>query len=322
MMRKQRESSRTSARKRQVGFTVKEPFVDNTPIEKIERKPDLISSVGRRERRPRGVIKNTSDAEQVGSSDYLMNIQNRHSNQTIYILGNGPEIACLDDRTYETIKNGISIGTNATHLIFPKTTYYVAGHPIHYVLNCKHGLVDKSRFYHGWDITQDIDYEKNRTVRYENIPRSPVYSEEYRNQISFSAINIACLMNPSRIIFIGIDMKSNQRFYDQNTSLKEKLLEQVKSIQKEAKSSQLSEDTNNTINILTGKMSINYANTYGRFRGEYTRVFKEMRSIGIQPVIHNANSILAEAGADILENIDERSSSNHSGKKRKSKNTK
>jgi len=79
MMRKQRESSRTSARKRQVGFTVKEPFVDNTPIEKIERKPDLFSSVGRRERRPWGVIKNTSDAEQVGSS--VIFIEKLHKNK-------------------------------------------------------------------------------------------------------------------------------------------------------------------------------------------------------------------------------------------------
>lgn len=66
-MRKQRESSRSSARKKR-------------------ERPDSISSVGRRERRHGSVIKNTSDADQVGSSGVFM----KDTTKNQYVLNSFP----------------------------------------------------------------------------------------------------------------------------------------------------------------------------------------------------------------------------------------
>ena len=224
-----------------------------------------------------------------------------HKDQTIYIVGCGSELLNLPNNIKEKITKGISIGLNAVHLFLDKMTYHASGHPFHYALNCKYGNVSSCRFYQGHDI--GYDYARNKSLRYHGSPQSCVHSPEFKHQISFTATNLACLMGCNNIIFVGISMKTYQHYYDLVDGMKKNMDKQAQDILDNTNNNILLEDGKQFISTLHQKRNAYnayFADHYGRFLGEYGKLFKQMQDNGIYPHTYNQNSIIAEAGAKII----------------------
>lgn len=226
-------------------------------------------------------------------------IMNIHKNEVVYIIGTGIELVNLPENVIDQIKNGISIGLNSTHLFLPETTYHCAGHPIQYLLNVKYGNVKGCRIYSGtWQ--PKILEEKSICMKVQDLnfanAQDPNISQ---HQVSFNAINAACLMGSKKIVFVGIDMKNKEHYYDLSLEMKQKLLDQTNTIKNEENlDTAVKDDTNVLLDILNGK---NPEFKYDWFKKEYTQLFQSLwNNSGISCYTYNPDSIIHESGATLI----------------------
>ena len=80
---------------------------------------------------------------------FLNDYANVHKDETIYLIGTGPEILNISAKYRDKIKEGTSIAVNSHHLFIENPTYHCSGHWSHYLLNCEHSNPTGCRFFQG-----------------------------------------------------------------------------------------------------------------------------------------------------------------------------
>lgn len=173
----------------------------------------------------------------------LVDFNNRHLGETVFILGNGEELSKLTKNQIETLKKHTTIGVNYSNIILP-STYMISGHFSH-ILYAKEFLDisnTKAIFFQGVrDGIEKFKIEKiiPITTKYFfndldiEIPRVFKDNGGYligSSNVLLSATNLAYVMGAKRIIFIGFNQRNRVHFYDCNSEMKDTLRENIKKI--------------------------------------------------------------------------------------------
>lgn len=163
---------------------------------------------------------------------FISETKDLYKGETCFVIGCGPQLADLTKKHIEIISNSISIGCNASIYLLP-TTYWVSS----YILWCN---IARNRF---TMRTNSIHFQNPRdnytfneewieTVPYDKWPwiidkellikhhlkRGMAYRTAAMKQIQFAA-HLGC----SKIVCIGVEMKTEDHFYTKFPEICEKL---------------------------------------------------------------------------------------------------
>jgi len=236
----------------------------------------------------------------------IEDLKNIHSGETIFILGNGTRLKDLTQNEIDTINNGISIGCNASHLVFEDTDYFMTGHYVQLLLNHYFGN-SKVRIFQGEPTldnslkkTMNVIQTTNRNVVTHNMSEMIKDINENSNlvgaeQIGFAATHIAMILGASRVVYVGFDHKSTNHFYSFEP-FKETIKHQLESLRETFRGDTfIQEDIDDF-----GTPS--YFNEYYKTLNQFKDIFHHLKNTyNITPCTIEANSIIAEAGAEVLD---------------------
>lgn len=262
----------------------------------------------------------------------ITDYNNKHKGETIYLIGNGPDLLNIPDDYKKKIQKGISIGVNACHLFLPETTYFVGGHWSSYLLNCHYGKVTGCRFFQGlqrllsktpilpasyqlqgpysleypfYEQNNTIDIAPNMrypfddvSVLFENVTEtSPILGQE---QIGFTATHLACIMGAKNIVYLGFDQRTSNHYY-QDEKLIGLFMEQSYELLKRYEHDPfLNNDIRTMIRKITKKEVLDYASAKNVYGLKFGSMFAKMKKKGVRPVVHNKDSIIAESGGIVM----------------------
>ena len=143
-------------------------------------------------------------------SDY----DNLHPKNTIFVVGNGPQLANLTQAQIFQLEKNITIGTNASYLSV-ESPYYIAGHASAMLLTCHFTSKPANRVFHGepqyhpflpeWNVTSIANINIVGPVGYFPKPlgsKGPLVGAE---NVALSATHLAHIMGVSRIVYIGFE---------------------------------------------------------------------------------------------------------------------
>jgi len=255
----------------------------------------------------------------------LEDIYQIHTGETIYLIGNGPGALEISESYKEKIENGISIGVNSSHLWGP-TTYQASSTWSCYLLSCHYGVVTGCRFYQGQGIGTDSSwpfggattvqtsfFSDNNTIDIHSNMNEPSSTNALfdkpdkgsplfgRDNIMFTATNLATVMGASRIVYLGFDQRDDGHYYDIP-----RLMDMYKQQTQEMKEMYSSDP-----HIFKDLEDMEYKNINKEAKPEYLRsnwcrdklshLFVAMKENDITPVVHLEDSIVYEAGAALEE---------------------
>ncbi len=241
-----------------------------------------------------------------------------HEGETIYLIGNGPDLHNISESYKEKIANGISIGVNASHLFLPQTTYHCCGHWSHYLLNCEYGSVAGCRFFQGPKIDEGprsldscfhednktLDISRNSTWPFNDT--SVIFNEINENssllgaeQIAFAATHFACIMGAKKIVYLGFDQRSSTHFYDE-PEYKKIIKEQTDSLIEKYKNDYfLKHDLEDFYAVIDKTASLCFLSRQDAFKSKFSGMFNVMLEHGTTPIVHNRDSIVFDSGAEL-----------------------
>ena len=122
---------------------------------------------------------------------------NIHEGKPIFIIGNG---TCLKDLTEEQISivsKNITIGCNASHLVFEETDYYITGHLVHLLFSNHYGKCS-NRIFQGQPILSK-DFLKTFNI-----------IQTTEKNLNFHIKNINLMLDTSNLHSIDISIKKNR----------------------------------------------------------------------------------------------------------------
>ncbi len=251
----------------------------------------------------------------------LADIKDKHLGETIYIIGNGTHLGKLKNDEIQTINDGISIGTNASHLAFPKTTYFSTGHFVHLLFNLSFGDCE-CRFFQGQPFLDNETRNQNKICQitqqnvkttHDNLTRN-VTNETWiigAEQIGFAATHLAVLMGAAKIVYLGFDHRSANHYYSfppYNTLIRKQIQELR---EKYASDNFANGDIDDFININIDPMSLPEAyhpngkeplflTEYDLTLSKFKSVFEQAKQYGVEIQCIEEDSIVADAGATVI----------------------
>ena len=253
----------------------------------------------------------------------LVDIKDKHLGETIYIIGNGTYLHKLSDDEVGTINEGISIGTNACHLAFPRTTYFSTGHFVHLLFNVFFGDCN-FRFFQGEPQLNDAQCkefkilqitQQNVKTTHDNLTRNVTNETQIigAEQIGFAATHLAVLMGASKIVYVGFDHRSADHYYSfpPFNSLIRAQLKLLQEKAQEGSDSFAMDDIDDFININIDPMSIPgayhpngkeplFLTDYELTLSNFKSVFEQAKQYGVEIQCIEEDSIVADAGATVI----------------------
>jgi hypothetical protein len=244
-----------------------------------------------------------------------------HKDQTIYLIGNGLGVLDISDSYLKKIRDGISIGVNSSHLWGP-TTYQASSTWSCYLLSCHYGVAHGCRIYQGQGIGTDPSwplgeattisssfFSDNNTINIYEHMQDPSTTEALftkpsggspffgRDNIMFTATNLATIMGANKIVYLGFDQRDDGHYYDVP-----ELMDMYKKQTKEMKEIYSSDP-----HILRDLEDMEYKNINKEEKPQYLRsswckdklsfLFSAMKEKNVIPVVHTNDSIVYDAGA-------------------------
>ncbi len=260
----------------------------------------------------------------------LSDIHRIHAGETIYLIGNGPAILDIPDDYKSKIKNGISIGVNSSHLFMP-TTYQVCSTWSCYLLSCYYGEVSGCRFYQGQGIGNDSSwpfggativspdfFSEYNTIDIHSHMSDPIFATALvnrptsnsamwgRDNIMFSATNLATIMGAKEVVYLGFDQRNNGHYYDVE-SLMEVYKQQTNEMKKMYSLDPhiLKDLEDMEYKNISKEETPQYLKVKNSNKGKLESLFSHMGSFGITPVVHVKDSVVYDAGAEWRDYEDE-----------------
>ena len=149
--------------------------------------------------------------------DILLSLKNKHKDQTIYIIGNGPSLSVKD---LDFLKNEITFGSNKIYLIFKDTDWRPTYYSVEDDLVLKNNLNDINNYDDSlklFPIHAIFDAGKIKNANYFNFHRHHYYPELpnlsndlikgifWGGSIVYTQIQLAIYMGAKKIILLGVD---------------------------------------------------------------------------------------------------------------------
>lgn len=253
----------------------------------------------------------------------FLELKDLYIGKTVVIIGNGPDLMNLNEKFKEKLKELITIGCNVSHLFLNETNFHVSGHWSTHLYNLHFGKVKDCRLFQGPTI-QEINYIDNNTLNVENINVvtrldtfiKPNLNEKYlvgAEQIGLAALHLAYIIGAKKIIFIGVDMKSSEHYYDDEEHC-QNLLNQWNYLEElYSNSSIIMRDLKNmkngsifkSLEIEGGDGNIikkqSYFENYDYTLYNYSHIFQFLKNENVEIFTANKNSIIFEAGAEHID---------------------
>ena len=258
----------------------------------------------------------------------LSDVYQIHKGETIYLIGNGPDLLNIPEEYYENIKNGISIGANTSHLFMP-TTYQACSSWSSYILNCNYGVVTGCRFYHGQGMGNDSSYpwggattlepsffEENNTIYTAHHAVNPInrsiqdalFENPHENGQIFGAINtifalinLATIMGAAKIVFLGCDHKLPGHYYDHYILMGLLQGQKDEMLKKYSADPYIVSDLQEMTTYNIDKTEIPpYLKTNDNAE-PLKAMISCMKENGVEPIVHTKNSLVYESGATLKE---------------------
>jgi len=251
----------------------------------------------------------------------LSDYNDKHLNEDIFIIGNGPQLCELSEHQIESLKNKVTIGVNYTHE-FMDTTYWVCGHPGHMAYAIEYGSHDTIKFYqkhapHCW-MPEIWKPEHNMIpvlcTIFDGVNllrRLPVPDGGRRigikdaRQISFSAIHLSYIFGAKRIIFLGCDQNNLLHFFNMDKDTIERMRGRIRDVQEKYK--RFDGDPDKEISSEMRWFEINRLNkSVGELRNmpwpqehssDFAQYFRVLNGNGVQVLSTEKNSVITRAGA-------------------------
>ena len=142
----------------------------------------------------------------------LKKLKNKHLNETIIIVGNGPS---LNDTPLDKLTKYPSIGMNKIDLIYQKTSwrpdYIVVNNNLVIKQHWRFFLEYKEKILLAWKSRIFIKSKYRRKFNYFNVFNNKNFSKEFdkgvgsSGTVTFTALQLAYYMGASKVVLIGID---------------------------------------------------------------------------------------------------------------------
>lgn len=236
----------------------------------------------------------------------------KHLNEDIFVIGNGPSLANFTDKQLDELKDKITVGVNQSYMLLD-TNYFVAGHPGYIAMSVEYNGPNTIRVYpkDRFDYWGDKDFILKTKVRVSNGNlQKPITSNDFMGdsrQISFSAIHLAYVLGAKRIILNGFEERNRLHFYNVIPGMKDKLLDMVdKTITKyDGRNKDLIDDLNafKRKGLIDNLQNMPWFNT-GPGIQLYKRYFEFLNSKNVEVITTVEDSIVKDAGAKFV-NIEE-----------------
>ena len=258
----------------------------------------------------------------------LSDVYQIHKGETIYLIGNGPALLEIPEKKYNEIKNGITIGSNSSHLFMP-TSYQSCSSWSSYLLSCHYGEVSGCRFYSGQGIGDDSSwpfgtattlkstfFKNNNTIFTSNHAVHPVHRpvcdalfgdpmEDEQifgaDNIIFACTNLATIMGASKIVYVGFDQRESGHYYDKPQLMCELQKQTQEMLEKYSNDPYIVAELQNMIrlNILKDESLKPEFLKKDWCKPKLLLMFECMRKNNVTPFVHRTNSIVYDAGATL-----------------------
>lgn len=235
----------------------------------------------------------------------LKNMEGLHRGDTVFVIGNGISLKNLDKNDKKKIECFPSIGTNLSFMSV-SSPYYITGHICHLIFSIDFEKNKSLKFMQGklkgyaGDFIKIYVKETEHTKFIDRVDKD--ISMIGAENILFSSLNLAYIMKPSRIIFLGIDMISHEHFYDSDP-FRETLLEMIKKTKEKYKNfPAIIEDIKDFENININKRITNkYIIEYNRHLKNLITIIKELRKNKVEVYTVDKGGIMEEAAVERID---------------------
>lgn len=237
-----------------------------------------------------------------------------HSGETIFILGNGRQLADISQDELLTLESKLTIGTNASYSII-QSPYYIAGHMSVMLLICNYTTKPSNKVFHGEPQYYDFPKDWNLiSIADKNIVGPPGYLPKPvdnsgplvgAENVGISATHLAHIMGAKRIVYVGFDFKSNLHFYNIRMDIFNTLKSSVESIREMyIHDTFIYEDIGDYYKAAFRPLDVMgqlpFPTKYDHALNAFTGHFNTLKSQGVEVISTLEDSIITEAGATYL----------------------
>ncbi len=233
----------------------------------------------------------------------------RHEGETIVVLGSGPQLGELSDDDWAWIDAQTTIGLNRTMLVCSPT--YLLSAYLQEVAMC--AMVDPGiRTILMRSVHEPVPLADCLVVRrlvfdasigLEPRFRAPVPVLRTSDNVAFGATHLAAVMGAARVVYVGCEQRNKVHFYDDHPDLLDLLRSMLHDV---AERGLLSPDHENvTLRGLLSSLEVPAdelrATPFYHYDHSPTfrQYFAELRRLGVTPVATTAESVVADAGAEV-----------------------
>ena len=240
----------------------------------------------------------------------LGDYNNRHKNETIFIIGNGEQVAELSDYQIEKLNNKLTIGVNSSFVCL-ESDYYISGHLSQMLMMGHFGKSGSNKVFHGelqaWPFPAEwnvISIANINVVGGPNLLPKPISNAGPligAENVGFSATHLAYIMGAKRVVYIGFDFKSNLHFYNIRSDYNKKLIDAWEFVKEEYKHNTFAYNDINDFSKSLDSTDIlrkaPFPTKYAHAMTNFTGYFNIMKDNGVEVVSIVDDGILIDAGA-------------------------
>ena len=252
----------------------------------------------------------------------LIEFNNKHEDETIFIFGNGEELHYLTDEQKIKLNKKTTIGTNYSHMAYtPK--YLISGHFSHFLYAYNFANIDKidRMFFQGdRDNIQEYDDVMKKTtlvnIKYLfnnlglKIHKDITEQNNYlvgASNVGISSSNLAYIMGAKKIVYIGFNQRNNLHFYNLDDNMKVILRENINKSKKKYENKTRRDEFNRDFNNLLKMLDIapeQLAKTV-YYKPDTTSainvLFETLKQNGVEVISATKNSKFVDCGASYVD---------------------
>ncbi|MFT3997118.1 MAG: hypothetical protein QM667_06905 [Asticcacaulis sp.] len=152
----------------------------------------------------------------------ILDLDGKHSGETIFIIGSGPALNFLQPEDIHALSQKITIGTNRVQYKVP-VKYFVSSYPSEVLLASQ--TLHDSMLIHTRPTSEALlkgDFVTLKRVyseRVEDVPEHFDPETPYlvtRNNVVFLMTNLALIMGAKRLVYLGCEQRNGLHYYNQD----------------------------------------------------------------------------------------------------------
>lgn len=242
----------------------------------------------------------------------VLALNGRESGATVFIVGSGPQLNDLTREHHKALATVPTIGVNRTQYAL-RLSYFISAYPAEVILarmHCgsettvihlrpklEHPLVRNTL------TIRRVRHQQGQALETSFTAPDPTL-HTFKN-VALAATHFALVLGAARVVYLGVEQTSALHFYDLDPSLRRQMLADIRRIR--ARSILAADHPYATLDHLIDKLDNTPSELEARdfyvtsHRDTFREFFDELRRHGCEVFATKRNSVVAEAGADVVE---------------------